>query len=56
MSYSKNNRERKDRWRKQLKYTALDLYDIKILEQEFLLKKDKDLESKPNSRRLIRFR
>jgi carboxyl-terminal processing protease len=49
MSYSKNNRERKDRWRKQLKYTALDLYDIKILEQEFLLKKDKDLESKPNS-------
>jgi len=49
MSYSKNNRERKDRWRKQLKYTALDLYDIKILEQEFLLKKDNDLESKPNS-------
>ena len=49
MSYSKNNKERKDRWRKQLKYTALDLYDIKILEQEFLLKKNNDLESKPNS-------
>ncbi|MGY8946391.1 MAG: carboxy terminal-processing peptidase [Flavobacteriales bacterium] len=49
MSYSKNNRERIDRWRKQFKYTALDIYDIKISEKKLAFKNNKDLKLKSNS-------
>ena len=49
MSYSKNNRERIDRWRKQFKYTALDIYDIKISEQKLAFKNNKELKLKSNS-------
>ena len=40
--FSKNEKERKDRWRKQFKYTALDIYDIKVSDQELKLKNDKE--------------
>ncbi|MFL2638772.1 MAG: carboxy terminal-processing peptidase [Flavobacteriaceae bacterium] len=33
ISFPQNNRERINRWRKQLKYSALDIYDIKLSEQ-----------------------
>ena len=49
ISYPKNERERVDRWRKQLKYTALDIYDIKILEQELAFKNNKKLKLKSDS-------
>ena len=49
ISYPKNERERVDRWRKQLKYTALDIYDIKILEQELAFKNNKKLKLKSYS-------
>jgi len=42
LPFSKNNIERKDRWRKQLKYSALDIYDIKISDQKSSLKNNKD--------------
>ena len=48
ISFSKNNNERRDRWRKQLKYSALDIYDIKISEQKLNIKKDKDYKIKSN--------
>ena len=37
LSFPKNNIERKDRWRKQFKYTALDIYDIKVSDQKLNL-------------------
>ena len=49
ISYPKNNKERIDRWRKQLKYTALDIYDIKISEQKLSFKNNKELKLKSNS-------
>ncbi len=48
MNYSKSNNERIDRWRKQLKYSALDIYDIKISEQELNIEKFKDYKVKSN--------
>ena len=33
-SFPKNKKERIERWRKQLKYSALDIYDIKLSEQK----------------------
>ncbi|MFL2665789.1 MAG: carboxy terminal-processing peptidase [Flavobacteriaceae bacterium] len=49
ISFSKNNNERRDRWRKQLKYSALDIYDIKISEQKLNIEKeDKDYKIKSN--------
>lgn len=48
ISFSKNNNERIDRWRKQLKYSALDIYDIKISEQELNIEKFKDYKVKSN--------
>lgn len=50
ISYSKNNKQRIDRWRKQLKYMALDIYDIKISEQKLSLKNNKEFELKSNSK------
>ena len=46
--FSKNNNERRDRWRKQLKYSALDIYDIKISEQKLNIEKDKDYKVRLN--------
>jgi len=46
ISFPKNNIERKDRWRKQFKYTALEIYDLKISDQKSNLKKNNDFESK----------
>ena len=34
MSFPKSNKDRVDRWRKQLKYSALDIYDLKISEEK----------------------
>ena len=48
ISYSKNNKQRIDRWRKQLKYMALDIYDIKISEQKLSLKNNKEFKLKSN--------
>ena len=48
ISFSKNNNERRERWRKQLKYSALDIYDIKISEQKLNIEKDKDYKIKSN--------
>jgi len=48
ISFSKNNNERRDRWRKRLKYSALDIYDIKISEQKLNVEKDKDYKVKSN--------
>jgi carboxyl-terminal processing protease len=42
LTFSKNDKERKERWRKQLKFSMLDLYDIKILDQEKSIKSKKD--------------
>lgn len=38
MSFPKSNKDRVDRWRKQLKYSALDIYDLKLSEEK--LKKE----------------
>ena len=48
ISFSKNNNERKDRWRKQFKYSTLDIYDIKISDQKLNIKKDKEYIVKSN--------
>ena len=48
ISFSKNNNERRDRWRKQLKYSALDIYDIKISEQKLNIEKVKGYKIKSN--------
>ena len=50
ISYSKNNKQRIDRWRKQLKYMALDIYDIKISEQKLSLKNNKEFKLESNSK------
>ena len=42
LSFPKNDKERKDRWRKQLKFSMLDLYDIKILDQKKLVESNSD--------------
>ena len=42
LSFPKNNLERKDRWRKQFKYSALDIYDIKVSDQKLNLKNDEN--------------
>ncbi|MBL6649228.1 MAG: carboxy terminal-processing peptidase [Flavobacteriaceae bacterium] len=43
LNFSKNKKERTERWRKQLKYSMLDFYDIKIIDQQ------KTLEINPNA-------
>ena len=48
ISFSKNDKERKDRWRKQFKYSALDIYDIKISDQKLNIKKDEEYIVKSN--------
>ncbi|SUZ76416.1 uncharacterized protein METZ01_LOCUS29270 [marine metagenome] len=48
ISFSNNNNERRDRWRKRLKYSALDIYDIKISEQKLNIEKDNDYKVKSN--------
>jgi len=50
ISFPKNNIERKDRWRKQFKYTALEIYDLKISDQKSNLKKNNDFESKTDEK------
>ena len=49
LSYPKNDKERKERWRKQLKFSMLDLYDIKILDQKKLIESNNDYVKKSNS-------
>ncbi len=49
LSFPKNDKERKDRWRKQLKFSMLDLYDIKILDQKKLVESNSDLVKKSKS-------
>ena len=52
LTFSKNDKERKERWRKQLKFSMLDLYDIKILDQEKSIKSNKDYVLKSESQLL----
>ena len=52
LTFSKNDKERKERWRKQLKFSTLDLYDIKILDQEKSIKSNKDYVVKSESQLL----
>ena len=49
LSFPKNDKERKERWRKQVKFSMLDLYDIKILDQKKLLESNSDYEKKSDS-------
>ncbi len=49
LSFPKNDKERKDRWRKQLKFSMLDLYDIKILDQKKLVESNSDHVKKSKS-------
>ena len=42
ISFPRNEKERKDRWRKQFKYTALDIYDIKISDQKLNITNDEN--------------
>jgi len=49
LSFPKNDKERKERWRKQLKFSMLDLYDIKILDQKKLIESNNDYVKKSNS-------
>ena len=49
LSFPKNDKERKERWRKQVKFSMLDLYDIKILDQKKLLESNNDYEKKSYS-------
>ena len=49
LSFPKNDKERKERWRKQLKFSMLDLYDIKILDQKKLIESNNDHVKKSNS-------
>ena len=49
LSFPKNDKERKERWRKQLKFSMLDLYDIKILDQKKLLESNNDYQKKSDS-------
>ena len=52
LTFSKNDKERKERWRKQLKFSTLDLYDIKILDQEKSIKSNKSYVVKSESQLL----
>ena len=52
LTFSKNDKERKERWRKQLKFSTLDLYDIKILDQEKSIKSNKNYVVKSESQLL----
>ena len=52
LTFSKNDKERKERWRKQLKFSTLDLYDIKILDQERSIKSNKSYVVKSESQLL----
>ena len=52
LTFSKNDKERKERWRKQLKFSTLDLYDIKILDQERSIKSNKNYVVKSESQLL----
>ena len=52
LTFSKNDKERKERWRKQLKFSMLDLYDIKILDQEKSIKSNKSYVVKSESQLL----
>ena len=52
LTFSKNDKERKERWRKQLKFSMLDLYDIKILDQEKSIKSNKNYVVKSESQLL----
>lgn len=47
MGFAKNKAELKDRWRQQLKFSALSTYYDLIEDQKEELKKDKNLEAKP---------
>ena len=49
MNYSKSNKERIDRWRKQLKYSALDIYDLKSFEENNKLEKNNEYILKPDA-------
>ena len=49
LSFPKNDNERKERWRKQLKFSMLDLYDIKILDQKKLIESNSEYVKKSNS-------
>ena len=49
LSFPKNDKERKERWRKQVKFSMLDLYDIKILDQKKLIESNSDYVKKSNS-------
>ena len=49
LSFPKTDNERKERWRKQLKFSMLDLYDIKILDQKKLIESNSDYVKKSNS-------
>jgi len=40
LDFPNNKKEKKERWRKQLKYSVLDFYDIKVKDQENLSKKN----------------
>lgn len=51
ISFPQNNRERINRWRKQLKYSALDIYDIKLSEQNL---KSKSSENPKSNETLIK--
>lgn len=42
ITFPKNDIERKDRWRKQFKYTALDIYDIKLADQKSNIENDEN--------------
>ena len=49
MNYSKSNKERIDRWRKQLKYSALDIYDLKSFEENNKFEKNNEYILKPDA-------
>ena len=51
ISFPQNNKERINRWRKQLKYSALDIYDIKLSEQNL---KSKSSENPKSNETLIK--
>ena len=49
MNFSKSNNERIDRWRKQLKYSALDIYDLKSFEENNKFEKNNEYILKPDA-------
>lgn len=48
LNYAKNKKQLKERWKLQLKYTAIANYDDLLVEQETELEKDADFEIKPD--------